>query len=116
MKTFLIKDDDIVIENGDVMLVYDTDEICQCVERAITTRLEEFFLSLEHGMDYEEMQSKAPDIDRLKLDVIEAALQEERLSLIESIYIDINRANRKANIMFVGILENGEEIQGEVVI
>ncbi len=116
MRTFLISNDDIVIEKGEVVMTEDTDEICQCVERAITTRLTEFFLNLEHGMDYEELQSKAPDIERIKLDVTEAALQEERVNLIKSIDVDIDRANRKAIIIFVGLLENGEEIQGEVVI
>lgn len=118
MRTFLINDDDIVIENGEVVMVEDTDEICQCVERALTTRLGEFFLNIEHGMDYEEMQSKAPSSERIKLDVIEAALQEERVNLIKSIDVDIDRANRRAEIKFIGLLDTpeGEEIQGEVVI
>ena len=114
MRSFLIENDDIVVDKMDIVMIEDIDEICQCVERALTTRIKEFFLNLEHGMDYEEMQSKAPNIERLKIDIIEAALQEERLNLIESIDIEIDRVNRKAKIKFIGRLEDGTLIEGEV--
>lgn len=116
MKTLLIQNDDIVIKNGNLMMIENIEECCQCVERALTTGLEEFFLNLEHGMDYTEFEQKASDIDRLKLDVTECILQEERVQTVEIIDIQIDRANRKANINFVAMLENNEDIQGSVVI
>lgn len=116
LRSFKIENDDIVIKNGNLKMIDGDLEVCQCVERAITTRLGEFFLNLEHGMDYTELETKAPDIDLIKFAVIESALQEERLKNISEISVNFDRQKRKAEIKFIGILDNDEEIAGSVVI
>lgn len=115
-RSFLIQEDDLVIENGKLKMVDGDLEVCQCVERAITTRFGEFFLKLDHGMDYTEFEKKAPSEEKLKFAVIEAALQEERVRSISKIDVDFDRANRTARIDFTFTLVDGEEIQGSVVI
>ncbi|MGP1567992.1 MAG: hypothetical protein ACTTHM_04690 [Peptoanaerobacter stomatis] len=116
MKSFLIKDDDIVIENGNLKMIDNDLELCQCVERTLTTRLEEFFLNLEHGMNYDDLHSKSPDIEHIKIDISDAVLQEERVKLIEKIDVEIDRANRKAKIYFVFRTIDDELLEGEVII
>lgn len=116
LKSFKILNDDLVITNGNLEMTDGDLEVCQCVERAITTRIGEFFLNLEHGMDYSEFETKAPSGEKLKFAVIEAALQDDRVKSISSIDVEFDRANRGARIDFALVLINDEEIQGSVVI
>lgn len=116
LRSFKIENDDIVIQNGKLQMIEKDPEVCQCVERAITTRLEEFFLNAEHGMDYTEYEQKAPNIELLKFAVIEAAMQEKRLKNIDIITVDFNKAKRTARLDFIGTLISDEQIQGSVVI
>lgn len=114
MRSFLIQDDDLVIEKGNLLMIDEDEQKCQAVERALTTRKGEFFLNIEHGLDYTEFKRKNPDLEKIKMDVIEAALQEESLKSIEKIDIDFDRQRRAATITFIGKLKNGGEIKGEV--
>ena len=111
MKTFEIKNDDLTLK-----MISGDEETCQDVERALTTRLGEFFLNLEHGMDYSEFEKKAPDISWLKYAITEAALQDERIKNISDIKINIDNQNRKAAIKFTGKIKGGDNISGEVII
>ncbi len=110
MKSFKIYDDDLVITENDIQMIDSDDEVCQCIERAITTRIKEWFLNSMHGMDYNELKQKNPDIERIKLDITEAAMQEERLKYIKEINVDFDALSRVAKIDLIGILKNGNEV------
>lgn len=115
MKTFQLKDDDLVVTNdGNLEIIEGEKEICQCVERAITTRMEEWFLNMAHGMDYEETKEKAPNLERIKADIAKAALQENRLNYLSKIELHMDRQKRTMTVSFVGTLKDGSEIFGEV--
>lgn len=114
MKSFLIKNDDLVIRDGEMQMVDGTEETCQCVERALTTRQGEFFLDTEHGLNHEEFKKKNFSDEIIKMEVIETALQEERLEKIDNIEIDYDSINRSAKIKFAGVLKNGTLIETEV--
>lgn len=111
MISFKISEDDIVIIGGDLQLVEGDDEKCQCIERAITTRIEEWFLNCAHGMDYLQLKEKNPDIERIKFDITEAAMQEESLKYIKEISIEFDGAKRFAKIDLVGVLIDETEIE-----
>lgn len=115
-KSFKISDDDLVITKGHLEMTCGKEEVCQCVERALTTRLGEFFLRLNHGLDYTELKSKAPLEDRIKSDVIECVLQEERVKQVVNIDVLINRASRQAVIKFRFLTDDDEEFEARVVI
>lgn len=104
------------MENGDLQMIDGDEEKCQCVERAITTRITEWFLNRYHGMDYDELKEKNPDLERIKMDITEAALQEERLSFVKEIHIDLDKPQRQSTIRLIGVLENEEEIEVRGVI
>ena len=110
MRSFKIVEDDLVITNGDIELIDEDEEKCQCVERAITTQIEEWFLNFSHGMDYSELKEKNPDIERIKLDITEAAMKEERLKFIKEIKVDFNVSTRFAKIDLIGVLVDDRQI------
>ena len=114
MKSFLIKNDDLVIRDGEMQMVDGTEETCQCVERALTTRQGEFFLDTEHGLNHEEFKRKNFSSEIIKMEVVETALQEEMVEKVSGIEIDYKSINRSIKIKFAGILKNGKAIETEV--
>jgi hypothetical protein len=114
MKTLKLVNDDLVIENGDFVYVDGIDEIAQGIERRITTRLTEFFLDINLGMDYEPLQTKAPDNEAIRDAIGQAITADSRIVTVESISIDL-KPDRTANITFKATTTLGE-IAGEVAI
>lgn len=114
MKSFLIKNDDLVIQDGEMQMVDGTEETCQCVERALTTRQSEFFLDTEHGLNHEEFKKKNFSSNIIKMEVVETVLQEETVEKANDIEMYYDSINRSANIKFAGVLKNGTAIETEV--
>lgn len=114
MKSFFIKNDDLVIQDGEMQMVGGTEETCQCVERSLTTRQGEFFLDTEHGLNHEEFKKKNFSDEIIKMEVVETAMQEEMVEKVSGIEIDYESINRSAKIKFTGVLKNGEVIETEV--
>ena len=84
MKTFKIVNGDLVFDGqGNLVMVEGEDEIAQSIERVLTTNKGEWFLNLEHGLDYQEIQGKGRDVEGIKLAITEAILQEGRVSEVE---------------------------------
>lgn len=114
LKTFLIEGDDIVIKNGQLQIVDAEEEICQCIERILTTRKEEFFLDTDHGLDQSAFKEKRFSDERLKLHITEAVLQEERIKKVSDIEVEYLRKERGVKIFFLATTEKGEEVEMEV--
>lgn len=115
METFKIIEDDISFDGqNNIEIVSGQDEEVQSIERALTTNIEEWFLNAEHGFDYSVIQRKAVDEEQIRLALIEVILQEDRVSEVEEITIDLNRQTRNMTIGFKAKMKSGGAIQ-EVV-
>lgn len=114
LKTFLIEGDDLVIKNGQLQMVKDEEEVCQCIERILTTRKEEFFLDADHGLEQSEFKEKRFSDERLKLHITEAVLQEERIKKVSDIEVEYLRKERGVKIFFLATTENLEDLEMEV--
>lgn len=114
MISFKILNDDIVIDgNGNIELIDGIDEVLQCVDRALTTNLGEFFLSPTHGLDYAIIKRKGYSIDDIKSAVISCILQEERISSVDSVNVEVDDRDRTVDIRFTATIDN-EQVAGEV--
>lgn len=112
MKDLQIKDHDLVLENGDFKIISGEDEILQSLERILTTRKGEWFLNEEVGLDYSELEKKEADKELLRLSIIEAVLQEERIQEIKDFIIDLNRAKRALKLSFNLVLKEKGDLYG----
>lgn len=110
MKTLKVLDDDIQLK-----IIEGDEELLQSIERTLTTRLGEWFLNTEYGLDYEPIIQKQFDIDRIELAVREAILQESRVLEVISVTVEVNRETRKADIKFIARTENAQ-VESEVVV
>lgn len=95
-------------------MVEGDEELCQSVERALTTKKREFFLDLEHGLEHEEFQKKNPSYEKIKLDIAETVLQEERVQKITDLKLSYVNNVREMSIGFIITDENGKKHSQEV--
>lgn len=116
MYNLKIENDDIVFNSSmEIETVSDEDEIAQSIERTLTTRLGEFFLDGEMGMDYSELQEKNYNIDRITEDIRNAIFQDERVQSVENISVQVDSKTRQIGVQF-DIIVSGNTLTGQVVI
>lgn len=115
MKTFKIENDDLVIENGNLLMVDGKDEIVQSTERILTTNKNEFFLDIDLGLEYKQIQGKGKDKDTIRFAILEALNQDYRVKEVEFINVNINRKTRQLEVDFK-YTTNEEIIEGSEVV
>src|SRR5690554_2349142 len=116
MKTFKLVNGDLIFDaRNNLVMVEGEDEIAQSIERVLTTNKGEWFLNLEHGLDYQEIQGKGRDVEGIKLAITEAILQEERVSEVEGIDTSLDK-NRHLKINVTVRLQEGDVLEMSEVI
>lgn len=116
MYNLRMKDDDIVFNsNMELETISDNDEVAQSIERTLTTRLGEFFLDVEIGMDYSELQEKNYNEDVIIDNIRTAIFQDSRVDSIEDITLDIDPKARQIQVKFDIIVSN-TVLTGEVTV
>lgn len=111
MRGLNIVNDDLVITNNSFEWV--EDDILISVNRRLTTRLNEFFLDINMGLDHDEIFIKKYSKDRIRQAVNDCVMQEERVSNIYDIKIDVKDRHVKVDFKFS--TDQGE-FESEVVI
>lgn len=84
MKAFKVdKNGDLIIENGDFVVIDGRDELVQSIDRILTTNIGEWFLSMGFGLDYQAIQGKGKNKESVKLAIKEAIYQDERVAEVD---------------------------------
>lgn len=116
MKTFRIQNNDLVFDGqNNLAMVEETDEKAQSIERILTTNRNEWFLNTEHGLEYSEIRGKGKSAEGIKLTIVEAISQDERVEDIEFVNVNIDRQKRTLTVDFRAIVENSALEGGEVI-
>lgn len=117
MKTFKIEDNDIVFDGqGNLIMVNDREEELQAVERLLTTNTGEWFLNIEHGLDYSKIQGKNISDEQIYLAIMQALSQEERIAEVLGVEITRDNKARTVKIGFRCLMHSGEMLRGEEVL
>lgn len=117
MKSFKIdpKTGDIMFDGqNNIIMVEEDDDIIQCVERAITTNLGEWFLNPLMGFARFEVLGQKHDPDHETELLYAVILQEDRIESIEDLKIDFDRSSRELTVQVVLIKLNGERLEATV--
>lgn len=115
MKTFLIKNDDIVFnEQNELKMISGNDEKAQSIQRTMTTNLKEFFLNERFGFDYRLLQQKTINKNYLRLGINDATTFDSEIKGIDNLTVSEPTAVRNATIGFKVLLKNGATIESEV--
>lgn len=115
MKSFVLKDGDIVIEKGEILMVEGQDELVQSVQIGLGTNKGEWFLNLEEGVDYLLLVDKTASEAEKREEIYNAVMKHERVRSVESIDFNFNRSVRTLSIFIKATSTEGETITSEVV-
>jgi hypothetical protein len=116
LKTFKIEDNDIIFDaHNNLIMVDETDEQLQSIERIMTTNINEWFLDSEFGFDYSLIQTKQFNIELIRLGLIDAVLQDSRVIEVLNIDIEFINIERKIIINFEFITSEGIN-NGQVIL
>jgi len=114
MFSLLLKDGDIVIDEGELQLVEGADELAQCVDVTLNINQGEWFFNRNAGIDRSKTHGKSTDAEA-RNEVIQGISQETRVNTIDELKIDSNRADRTRDIYFEVSSDEGT-VESEVTI
>lgn len=102
MKAFKVDDKgDLIIENGDLVMIDGDEEIAQSMERRLSTNKNEWFLDLDFGLDYEAIRGKGVTRDRVELAITEAIYQDERIEDAALIVNEVDNSSRVSDMKVI---------------
>ncbi|OMD05759.1 DUF2634 domain-containing protein [Paenibacillus sp. FSL R5-0636] len=106
---------DIELKSGQLQMVSGQDEIAQSCRIILGINKGEWFLNPELGIDHSKFLGKGVSEDEMRDEIMSGLLQEPRVQTVESIDIEIDRANRSLVISFVATSKEGQVITAEGV-
>lgn len=106
---------DIEFLSGQLQLVSGQNEIAQSCRIILGINKGEWFLNPELGIDHSKFLGKGVSEDEMRDEIMSGLLQEPRVQTVESIDIDIDRANRRLVVSFVATAKDGQVITAEGV-
>lgn len=105
---------DLVLENGDFVMVEGPDEEAQAVWLAISTNKGEWFLDTLHGLAYKYVQTKNPNEVQIKAEVMGTIYQDDRVAEVVEVNLEFDRQKRSLKIIFRAKMKSGATVTGEV--
>ncbi|MBL5768235.1 DUF2634 domain-containing protein [Heyndrickxia sporothermodurans] len=94
MKSLKLLNGDLVLTNGEIELVDGDDELKQNLEVILKTRLGEFFLDENIGLDRTNLLTKQFDEELAHYDIVEALMQEDRVKEVSEISFNLDKYKR----------------------
>jgi hypothetical protein len=110
-------------ETGDIefdrrksfVMVEGDDELVQSVGIALKTNKGEWFLNPDdHGFDRTVIQSKKYDEAEVTDALYETIFQDPRVSTVEAVTFDFDKASRKLSVGFTFTKQDGETVEGAI--
>ena len=112
MKSLEIKQDQLVFnENTMDIMFLEEDDLAQCIERALTTRLGEWFLNFRHGLDELRLRRKNVGVEEVKIIVSDCIFQDPRVLRLNRLDVKIDNETRSVKVEF-----ETDQVSGEVTI
>lgn len=116
MKDLKLKDGDLVLEKGDLVVLEGADELRQTLHIGMQTNQGEWFLNPEIGIRHAAFVGKAPNDEEMRAEIIRGAMQDERIQSVEDIRFERDTRRRKFTATFRAVAASGESIDGEVTL
>ena len=112
MKSFALDTaHDVVIENGVVQLAEGSELLRQSAETTLNTKIKEWFLNHELGIDFNAiLGKKAVEDDVLKSVILQGLRQVDETFFLESFASKYDKRKRKLTVNVTAKTENGETI------
>lgn len=103
---------DLVIEDGELLMVEGAAEIAQCCEIIIGTNKGEWFLNPGLGIEFSKLHGKNVTEEAVREQIRAGLRQEPRIDTVESIAVVLDNRTRESKVTFVATSTNGEVVEG----
>jgi phage baseplate assembly protein W len=80
-----LENGDLVVKDGNLVMISGDEELIQSVQSTLRTRKGEFFLDPEYGLSYNNLLGKAISEEEARDDIIEALSKDERIGAVKDI-------------------------------
>lgn len=107
---------DLVIDNGELVLIDGPEELTQCCEILLGTNQGEWFLNPQIGINFSKMNGKDITEETIRQQIKKGLRQEPRIQSVDQIDVQLDKKNRVSSVSFLASGTNGEVIRKEVVI
>lgn len=108
MKGFMMKDGDVVIENGVIRMVEGNALLRQTVENVLRTNKGEWEFDKDEGIDFRTILKKRINHDEVREQILQGLQQVDETFTIEEYSWNID--GRTLNISFKAVNNSGEEV------
>lgn len=106
---------DLLFDNKqNLVLVSESEEKMQQIERSLTTRLTEWFLNTSIGIDWDIVFSKPYQADSVRSEIRRVILQVITSEELVSLTTNFNRQTRKLESTFIYQPDEGQELEGVI--
>ncbi|MCZ8518892.1 DUF2634 domain-containing protein [Paenibacillus caseinilyticus] len=116
MQSLKLVNGDLVIEDGELLMVEGPEEIAQCVSISLGTNKDEWFLNPNMGIDVEKFVGKSLSMEARLEQIRQGLRQEPRIKTIDSLEIQDDPAGRTSVVRFEATAEDGTIISEEVAL
>lgn len=108
---------DLILTDGDLTLIMDSDQIRQAVKQALQTFLGEWFLNTTQGIPYyQTVFTQNPNLDIVQATLTNAILSVPGIVQLTSFDFTFDNGLRKLNITFEAKSTNGQTINLETTV
>lgn len=111
MKTLKLIDGDLCFHQGELQLVEGKQEVAQAVLISLQTRLGEFLLDENVGLDRTHVVGKSLNPEEARYDLVEAVMQEQRVVSVEHLEIVDDKPSRKRKVNLKMSIDENETIE-----
>lgn len=114
MKCFSLNSEhDVDIKNGVIQLVEGKELLLQTAESTVNTKIGEWFLNHDVGIDFSVLLGKnvLKDEDAIRSSILAGLQQVDSTFQIDTFTVDFNRSNRKLTVKSTASTESGETIE-----
>lgn len=110
------KKHDIVIKDGDILLIDNAERVAQQVKIMLLTWLGEWFLDTTHGVPYlEYILVKSPDLQLIRSILLKKIESVDGVDDVSELELDYNRQERKLSVSYTASTSYGLVTRKEVL-
>ncbi|MCF8012239.1 MAG: hypothetical protein K9L56_13265 [Clostridiales bacterium] len=109
-KSILLKNGDVELVNGRMVLISKENRIRQLVENTLSIKKGEWFLNKNTGLSHDEIHKKSPNIENLKTDIISCLSELEEVVNVNILDFNYDPSERKfyAKLLIIYTMDESE--------
>lgn len=111
MRTWALHEGDIRVTDGDIAWIDGREELAQAVRVRLSTRLGEYFLAPDMGLDHERLVGKQASEDSIREAIMRCIADEPRVQSVEEVAVEWDAHSRAVQAHVWMTSADGEEVE-----